>query len=106
MMAVVMLVGIVVNNAILMIDGAQTHMGQGQPPREAIWLGTRDRFKAINMTSIAIVVGAIPQVFDPSTVKASMGGVIVGGVVGSIVFTYWLIPVTFLAVERVRRFFS
>ncbi|MFH2201980.1 MAG: efflux RND transporter permease subunit, partial [Elusimicrobiota bacterium] len=104
MMAMVMLVGLVVNNAILMLDYTLKKMDEGKDAREAIWLGASFKFRAILMTSLAVIVGALPQVFDPFSVKSSMGGVIVGGMLGSILFTLALIPVLFLAAHKTKTF--
>ena len=58
------------------------------------------------MTSIAVVAGALPQVFDPSVTKASMGAVIIGGMMASVIFTFTLIPLVFYFVESGRNFLS
>jgi HAE1 family hydrophobic/amphiphilic exporter-1 len=106
LMSIVMLVGLVVNNAILMIDYAQQMQAQGHGLKEAIWLGASVKFRAIVMTSLAVVFGALPQMFDIDKVIASMGGVIIGGMFGSIFFTFFQIPITFWYMERMRMFFA
>ena len=105
MMAMVMIVGLVVNNAILMLDYAMTEMGKGVPIKEALWLGAAMKFRAILMTSLAIVFGALPQIFDKFAVKSSMGAVVTGGILASIFFTFFLIPVIFyyFAGKKLRR---
>lgn len=95
MMAMVMLVGLVVNNAILMLDYALKKMEEGKDVKEALWLGASFKFRTILMTSLAIVFGALPQLTDIFAVKASMGAVIIGGMLASIFFTFILIPVLF-----------
>ncbi len=105
MMAVVMLVGLVVNNAILMLDQTMTRMREGVPLYEAIWQGAEQKFRAILMTSIAIVAGAFPQLLDPFMVKAAMGGVIIGGMIASIIFTLLVIPAVFYYVEKLKGLF-
>jgi HAE1 family hydrophobic/amphiphilic exporter-1 len=107
MMSIVMLVGLAVNNAILMIDYSIRMLREGKELRESIWMGVEAKFRTILMTSIAIIVGALPQVLDPSITKASMGGVIVGGILGSIVFTFIYIPIIFYGFEYMRfKFFG
>ncbi len=95
MMAIVMLVGLVVNNAILMLDYTLHRMENGDSVKEALWQGASVKFRAILMTSLAIIFGALPQVFDKFAGKASIGGVIVGGMLASVFFTFFLIPVLF-----------
>ena len=94
-MAIVMLVGLVVNNAILMLDYTIRRLDEGDDIMEALWQGASVKFRAIIMTSLAIIFGALPQVFDKFMVKASMGGVIIGGMLASMFFTFFLIPVLF-----------
>jgi HAE1 family hydrophobic/amphiphilic exporter-1 len=106
MMAMVMLVGLVVNNAILMLDYALKKLEEGKDVKEALWLGASVKFRAIFMTSLAIVFGALPQVFDIFIIKASMGGVIIGGMLASIVFTFLLVPILFSFVYRLKHFIS
>ncbi|MBN1622449.1 MAG: efflux RND transporter permease subunit [Endomicrobiales bacterium] len=104
MMAIVMLVGLVVNNAILMLDFALRRIEKGMDTVKALWMGASYKFRAILMTSLAIVFGAIPQVFDIFVAKASIGAVIVGGVLASIFFTFVLIPAIFLLASRIQSF--
>jgi HAE1 family hydrophobic/amphiphilic exporter-1 len=104
MLAIVMLVGLVVNNAILVLDYASERLKEGVQLKDAIWLGCEAKFKAVLMTSIAIIFGTLPQLTDPMKIKASMGSVIMGGILASILVTFTLIPVVFWYVERMRLF--
>jgi HAE1 family hydrophobic/amphiphilic exporter-1 len=104
MMAMVMIVGLVVNNAILMLDYTLHRMGRGDDVKDALWKGASVKFRAILMTSLAIVFGALPQIFDKFVGKASLGAVVVGGMLASIFFTFFLVPVIFrLLTGRTRR---
>lgn len=105
MLAVVMLVGLAVNNAILMLDSTQQKLTEGLGIKEALLAGARNKFRAILMSSIAIVFGALPQLFDISGSKSSMGAVLIGGMLASIFFTFILTPVAFLYLEKLRRLF-
>ena len=106
MLGMVMLVGLVVNNAILMLDYATTKMGEGIEVREALWLGASEKFKAIMMTSIAIMLGVMPQMFSINPAKRAMGAVIVGGMGASILFTFLFVPVLFMYITRFTAFAS
>ncbi len=101
MMAMVMVVGLVVNNAILMLDYTLGRINEGKEVREALWLGASVKFRAILMTSLAIVFGALPQIFDQFEGKASIGAVIIGGMLASIFFTFFLIPVLFRYASKI-----
>ncbi|MFA6637174.1 MAG: efflux RND transporter permease subunit [Candidatus Omnitrophota bacterium] len=100
MLGMVMLVGLVVNNAILMLDFTLLKMGEGMPAKEALWYGVSQKFKAIIMTSIAVVLGVMPQMWSASILKTSMGAVMVGGMLASIAFTFLFTPVVFWYIAR------
>ncbi|MDD5669161.1 MAG: efflux RND transporter permease subunit [Candidatus Omnitrophica bacterium] len=103
LMGVVMLVGMVVNNAILLLDYTLIKMKEGVPVKEALWLGASEKFRAIMMTSIAIILGVVPQLWSVMKVKQSMGAVMTGGMLASILFTFILVPVVFWYLERFER---
>lgn len=101
MMAFVMLVGLAVNNAILLLDKTMVeHKEKGLGIIDALWVGTQDRFRPIAMTSVSVIAGTFPQIFDTNGVKASMGAVIIGGMLASMFFTFVLIPLAYWYVER------
>ncbi|MFA7705572.1 MAG: efflux RND transporter permease subunit, partial [Candidatus Omnitrophota bacterium] len=103
LMGVVMLVGMVVNNAILLLDYTLIKMKEGVPVKEALWLGASEKFRAIMMTSIAIILGVVPQLWSVMKAKQSMGAVMTGGMLASILFTFILVPVVFWYLEPLER---
>lgn len=105
MFAMVMLIGLAVNNAILILDTTMRRQSEGYPIIESLWFGIEVKFKAVLMTSIAIIFGAAPQLTSAMGAKVSMGAVIVGGMTGSIVFTFLLIPIIYWYLERIKGFF-
>ena len=100
MLSMVMLVGLVVNNAILLLDYTLLKMKEGIPVKEALWLGASVKFRAILMTSIAIILGILPQLRSIMDAKKSMGVVMIGGMVASVVFAFIFVPVVFWYIER------
>lgn len=105
MMGMVMLVGMVVNNAILLLDYTLIKMREGVPVKEALWIAATEKFRAIMMTSIAIILGVIPQLWSVTEAKRAMGGVMTGGMLASILFTFILVPVVFWYLEPFERRF-
>ncbi|HQP09773.1 MAG TPA: efflux RND transporter permease subunit [Candidatus Omnitrophota bacterium] len=103
MLGMVMVVGIVVNNAILLLDYAELKMKEGVPVVEALWLGASTKFRAIIMTSLAIVLGVLPQLGSGMPHKSSMGMVMMGGLLASIFFTFIFTPVAYWYVDRLRK---
>ncbi|SMF01648.1 efflux RND transporter permease subunit [Pseudobacteriovorax antillogorgiicola] len=100
MLAMIMLVGLVVNNAILLLEFTMSKIEEGVPIKEALWLAVEDKFKAIMMTSIAIIAGALPQLSAIEGTKSSMGAVLIGGMLGSILFTFIMTPALFYYFEK------
>jgi len=106
MLGMVMIVGLVVNNSILLLDYTMLKMKEGVPVMEALWLGASEKFRPIIMTSLAIVLGVLPQLGSIMTVKSSMGAVMIGAMLSSIFFTFIFTPVAFWYVVRIQKFFK
>ncbi len=103
LMAIIMLVGIVVNNAILLLDYVRQVRKRGKTLRDAILEGCPTRLRAIIMTNLAIAVGMIPQVISRASgfeMRTAMGFVTMGGVLVSAFFTLVLIPTLYYFFER------
>ncbi|MCK4537930.1 MAG: efflux RND transporter permease subunit [Candidatus Krumholzibacteria bacterium] len=102
LMAMVMLVGIVVNNAILLLDATRQLREQGRKMREALLEACPQRLRPIIMANLAIAVGMIPQAMGGSGVeyRTPMAVVQIGGVLLSAVFTIFVIPVIYSMVDR------
>ncbi len=102
MLGFVMIVGLAVNNAILLLEHTIAKMKEGIPIIEALWLGASEKFQAILMSSIAIVLGILPQLWALVPLKTSMGTVIVGGMLASILYTFIFTPVAFWYIYRLK----
>jgi HAE1 family hydrophobic/amphiphilic exporter-1 len=92
----IILVGIVVNNAILLVDQTLQHMRQeGFGTHEAICEATRNRLRPIFMSTLTSVFGMLPLVVFPgagSELYRGLGSVVVGGLSLSAVMTLLIIP--------------
>lgn len=106
MLGMVMLVGLVVNNSILLLDDAIQKIHQNVPLKEALWRASASRFRVILMTTLAVIIGVLPQVWDIMPMKSSMGTVMLGGMVGSFIFCFIFTPVSFYYIEKLRGKFS
>jgi HAE1 family hydrophobic/amphiphilic exporter-1 len=100
MIGIVMLVGVVVNNAILMLDYYNQLKREGLGAAEALLKACPVKLKAILMSNIAIVLGMIPMALgigaSLAEMRQPMGIITIGGIVSSTVLTLWFIP----ALER------
>ena len=96
MLGFVILVGIVVNNAILIVHQTLNNMrDSNMPPRDAITESVRSRIRPIYMSAITTVSAMMPLVLAPgagSEFYRGLGSVVVGGLLISTVFTIFLIP--------------
>lgn len=106
MLGMVMIVGLVVNNSILLLDYTLLKMQEGVPVIDALWLGVSEKFRPIIMTSLAIVLGVLPQLGSVMAFKSSMGAVMIGAMLASIVFSFVFTPVAFWYSVRIKNFFT
>jgi HAE1 family hydrophobic/amphiphilic exporter-1 len=95
---ILLLIGTVVNNAIVLIEHVNQYRREGMPRHEAMVLGGRERLRPILMTAITTLAGLVPMVVQ----KPSLGGVyyysmalvIMGGLSVSTFLTLVLLPAT------------
>lgn len=103
----VMLIGVVVNNAILMMDEVNVlRREQGLHKREAMLKAAGAKFRPICMTSIAAVLGMLPMALGRglgSEIRASIGVGSVGGMVVSSVLSLYFIPLLYILVGQTDR---
>jgi len=103
MMAMIMLVGIVVNNAILILDYTQILRRKGRKLKEALLEAAPARLRPILMTNVAIGVALLPQATGSgagSFYRIPMAVVTIGGVLFAAFFTLFLIPVIYQKLDR------
>ena len=101
---VIMLAGIVVSNAILLVDYINTlRRRDGMPLREAVELGGRTRLRPILMTSIATMLGLVPMAIgigEGGELQAPLARVVIGGLLASTIVTLVLVPAVYTRVRR------
>jgi HAE1 family hydrophobic/amphiphilic exporter-1 len=95
----ILLIGIATKNGILLVDYANTLRSRGLDKLAAIKESAHTRFRPIIMTSFSIVAANIPLAlgFEPgSGARTSLGTVIIGGVLSSLVLTLLLVPIAYM----------
>jgi hydrophobic/amphiphilic exporter-1 (mainly G- bacteria), HAE1 family len=99
MLGFIILVGTVVNNAILIVHQALIHMREdGMTAQDAVVESTSTRIRPIFMTTLTTVLGLAPLVFFPgagSELYRGIGSVVLGGLVASTLVTLFLTPSMF-----------
>jgi HAE1 family hydrophobic/amphiphilic exporter-1 len=94
-LGLIILVGIVVNNAIVLIDYINTLRGRGVAKREAIIEAGRARLRPILMTAMTTVVGLIPMALgigEGAEIRAPMAITVIVGLTAATVLTLVVIP--------------
>jgi HAE1 family hydrophobic/amphiphilic exporter-1 len=105
MLGFVILVGLVVNNAILLVHQALNRMSEGAPMQEAVLNAVSTRVRPIFMTMTTTVFGMSPLVFAQgagSELYRGLAAILVGGLILSTLFTLILVPTLLTYVLRER----
>ena len=102
---IIMLAGIVVNNAIVLVDYINLMRRQGTELREAIVESGRRRLRPILMTTLTTVFGMIPLALgigEGSEMQAPMARTVLGGLSIATLFTLFFIPTLYSLMESAR----
>lgn len=94
----IMLIGLVTKNGILIVEFANQLRGRGMEKREAIIEAASQRLRPILMTTLATALGALPIALAlgaGSQSRVSMGIVVIGGLLFSLVLTLYVIPAVY-----------
>jgi HAE1 family hydrophobic/amphiphilic exporter-1 len=101
---VIMLAGIVVSNAILLVDYTNVLRRRDKMPlREAVVLAGRTRLRPILMTTLATVLGLVPMALgigEGAELQAPMARVVIGGLLTSTLVTLVLVPSVYTIFEE------
>jgi len=102
-----MLIGIVVTNAIVLIERVQQNREHGMDTREALLEAGSTRLRPIIMTAITTIVAMLPLLFGQSQagsmVSKSLAVVVIGGLAVSTVLTLVVVPVMYELLDKIGR---
>lgn len=103
---IIMLLGIVVNNSILLVDYTNQQKEKGIPTIEALEISVRHRFRPIIITALTTALGMLPLAMgigEGGEMIAPMGTVVIGGLVSSTFFTLFVIPIFYSYIDKETR---
>ncbi len=113
LLGIIMLIGLVLKNAILVVDFTNTLRKEGKDIYEALTLAVKLRLRPILMTAGATVIGMFPIAFSHgagSEWKSGLGWVLIGGMTSSMLLSLIVVPVVYALAEKakgkVRRWFG
>ncbi|MFZ5482509.1 MAG: efflux RND transporter permease subunit [Myxococcota bacterium] len=103
---VIILIGIVVNNGIVLVDVVTELRAQGVERNEALRQAVRTRLRPILMTALTAIMGVIPMAMGNATFigipYAPMGRVILAGMIVATVLTLFFVPYLYAVLDDVR----
>jgi len=102
----ILLMGIVINNGIMLVDFINTKRKEGLRTYDAILFAGPVRLRPILMTTLTTVIGLMPMMFataEGAEMQRPLGAVIVFGLTFSTMITLILIPVLYLTLHNIRK---
>lgn len=89
------LIGIAINNSIVLVDFANEERDKGKSIKEAVTRAGEVRFIPIVLTTLTTILGLLPLTLAGGSLWAPMGWVIIGGLITSTTFVLLLVPVLY-----------
>ncbi|MDA3615257.1 efflux RND transporter permease subunit [Polluticaenibacter yanchengensis] len=108
-LGIIMLIGLVVKNAILLVDFANHKKALGASTHDALVAANHARLRPILMTTIAMVIGMIPiatATGDGADMNRGLAIVIIGGLLSSLLLTLVVVPVVYSIFDSLQRRFG
>ena len=102
-LGLIMLIGIVVNNAIVLVDYTNVLRKRGLPTEEAVHTAGKVRLRPILMTTATTVLGLFPMALglgDGAEIRTPMAIAVIFGLISSTALTLLVIPTLYLLVDR------
>lgn len=105
LLGLIMLMGLVVKNAILIVDFTNQLKAEGKFFKEALIIAGKGRMRPILMTTLSMIVGMLPIALAKGTAaewKNGLAWVIIGGLLSSLILTVFLIPMVYYIVDTAK----
>ena len=105
LLGLIMLMGLVVKNAILIVDFTNQLKAEGLHFKDALLIAGKGRMRPILMTTLSMVVGMLPIAMATGTAaewKNGLAWVIIGGLLSSLILTVFLVPMVYYLVDTAK----
>jgi hydrophobic/amphiphilic exporter-1 (mainly G- bacteria), HAE1 family len=105
LLGLIMLMGLVTKNAILIVDFTNQLKAEGKHFKEALIIAGKGRLRPILMTTLSMVFGMLPIALATGTAaewKNGLAWVIIGGLLSSLIFTVYLVPMVYYLVDTAK----
>ena len=102
-LGMISLIGIVVNDSIVLVDYINTLRRRGADLETAVIQGASTRLRAISLTSVTTIGGLLPLSLAGGTLFASFGWAMIFGLIGSSILTLVVQPVAYMTLEAWRK---
>ncbi|MCB0738871.1 MAG: efflux RND transporter permease subunit, partial [Bacteroidetes bacterium] len=105
LLGLIMLMGLVVKNAILIVDFTNQLKAEGKHFKEALIVAGKGRMRPILMTTLSMVIGMLPIAMATGTAaewKNGLAWVIIGGLLSSLILTVFLVPMVYHLVDTAK----
>ena len=103
---IVMLIGIVVNHAIVLIDRINQLRQEGASREQAIFDAATQRLRPILMTALTTICGLLPMAFGQTAAigisYAALGITVIGGLTASVVLSLFIVPLFYIFFDNLR----
>jgi HAE1 family hydrophobic/amphiphilic exporter-1 len=109
LLGLIMLMGLVVKNAILIVDFTNQLKKDGIHFKEALIIAGKERMRPILMTTLSMVIGMLPIAMATGTAsewKNGLAWVIIGGLLSSLILTIFLVPMVYYLVDVAKERFK
>jgi len=104
LLGIILLVGIVVNNSIILLDLARQRRVSGASPARAVGVAVATRLRPILMTALSTIAGMLPLALEMAVGAerfSPIATVIIGGILTATVLTMVVVPTLFVMMEKV-----
>lgn len=100
MLGMIMLIGVVVNDSVILVDGYERRRRAGQSLRRRTLAGTRERFRHVVITTITTIAAFLPLALSPSLLWPPLAIAVIGGLSLATALTLVAVPAAYVLLCR------